>query len=114
MTITTAIKKAIEGGYKEPRKFTEWNIDKHKVKKMMLGDWSTSNGWSISIANILLDPDFWEALGKSMGWGYEEFGCGCKDFRRMKGQRKVWFGNWHRLIDHLASGKSIKSYFEEL
>lgn len=79
-----AIQKAIEGGYRQ-----------------------TSFDLSYS---PLLDPLFWQALGKAMGWedfeGYDVEG----DFSKIEG----WRNHWHRFIDHLASGGDAESFFKEL
>ena len=84
-----AIKKAIEGGY-EP----------DKIKMYGASEWRQL---------LLLDPDFWKCLGKALGWGY--------DFVRDPSEiydQEQWKDEWHRFIDHLASGKSADSFFEEL
>lgn len=94
MDIKTAINKAIEGGYK---KGTYW-----------------LDNWLPPVAFIICsDPLFWQSLGKAMGWGKNReiqtprLGSNVK----IKGE---WFHYWHRLIDHLAEGRSIESFFEEL
>jgi hypothetical protein len=46
---------------------------------------------------LLLDPKWWQALGKARGW---------------KAPR--WRKEWHRLIDNLISGKDVNSFFEAL
>lgn len=108
MTIQKAIQKAVEGGY--------------------------NDGWKVSqlVEAVLLDPSFWQALGKSMGWSslicyrcnlempqgamidghiFEKQGtCECKENVYFK----PWLYYWHRLIDHLAEGKTIESYFTNL
>ena len=48
-----------------------------------------------------LDPLFWQALGKAMGWGGEDWDGG-------------WRKHWHRFIDHLAEGKDAESFFKDL
>jgi len=57
----------------------------------------------------LLDLAFWRALGKARKWGrYAQH-----DGKRVI-QKGVWQHNWHRLIDHLASGADIESFFASL
>lgn len=75
-------------------------------------------------SNALLDPLFWQALGKARGWDKE-------DENRRKLEKKSgsysgyqegtlsYFGydtlrKWHRLIDHLAQGKDAESFFAGL
>ena len=78
-----AIKKAREGGYisinLSPEIFSE--------------------------GNLLIDPLFWKALGKTEGWN--------------KGvPRQISNGEWkyqmHCFIDHIISGGSVDSFFNNL
>ena len=104
MTIQEAIQKAIEGGWKNEvdRDFALYKGQPHFA---------------------LLDPLFWQAVGKSLGWG-NEYGIDERDFwvgeinypEVIKGKafREIWRYNWNRLIDHLAEGKSIEDYFKNL
>lgn len=93
MTIQEAIEKAIKGGY------TPIEDSGNEYK-------------------ILLDPEFWQCLGKEMGWKnnyYQIVRSPCND---MPG-RYAWTGpqyiyEMHCFIDHLADGKSIESYFTNL
>lgn len=84
----------------------------------------------------LIDPLFFQALGKARGWFAQVMRkCPVKDciectfteeetYCRKHGHLMVltayvhkseeWLKNWHRLIDHLAAGKDIESFFEEL
>lgn len=71
-----------------------------------LPDMYARDGYEIIAEQILLDPAFWQALGKARGWkeyegGYEDYSAG-------------WVFHWHRLIDHLATGKDVESFFEKL
>ena len=105
-----AIKKAIEGGYDNTDEF----------------------GREFKIEKILLDPLFWQALGKAEGWccdntcdkghiplgmledGDVEWG-GCS--KCVTGGVYVphdWRTYWHSFIDHLASGGEINKFFNEL
>lgn len=78
----------------------------------------------------LLDPAFWSALGKARGWdGNHCDNCGkqpdswlisnpaqCPDCyhagKRGNPAEPIKF--WHRLIDHLAEGKDVESFFASL
>ena len=77
MEIKEAIQKAIEGGYK-------------------------NESWDFT--HDLLNPKFWEALGKSMGWVEDRTG----DY--IPG----WDYNWHKFIDYLVKGKTIEDYFKTI
>lgn len=130
-----AIQKAIEGGYSS---YAE-NVARNQlpiteaVKAVRRKD---------SDKKILLDPLFWQALGKAEGWGevmtlIDEKGhpkewcyyqhcdvCGeivlgegeeCpNDCQTENAPMPSWTYHWHDLIDHLASGKDSDSYFKEL
>lgn len=92
-----AIQKAIEGGY-----VTGFRYDK-------LAD---MDGIMRAGEILFLDPLFWQALGKSLGWNkrvteYYSFTDG-------KINNDVWRIEWHRFIDHLAEGKSINDFFNSL
>ncbi|MES2216650.1 MAG: hypothetical protein V4481_05150 [Patescibacteria group bacterium] len=63
----------------------------------------------------VLDPTFWQSLGKACGWGK------AKDYDIRKGEPEYsdwviysWGWYFHRFIDHLAEGKDAESFFSEL
>lgn len=112
-----AIKIAIENGYPAPTGATYYNKDG------TLGGWwykwksENEYGEEIELENpccfdhihyqqsLFLDPLFWQALGKGLGWTWEgEHETGIPAWNRV----------WHSFIDHLAEGKDINSFFEEL
>ncbi len=92
----TAIKKAIEGGWEE------WGF----------------------YQDALLDPLFWQALGKVEGWDekYCTSGCGCEypngDGSHEKecvwSGKNEWIDQMHNFIDHIIEGKSIDEFFTNL
>ncbi len=105
-----AIKKAIEGGWDSCTcGFTINKLNGHASYCSM----NQTSGWSTS---IFLDPLFWQALGKAEGWGKTEtteivnYGLPAEDFLVID----TWLYEWHNFIDHLAEGKDINSFFEEL
>lgn len=138
-----AIKKAIEGGY-------EYNCGKGLFFK---GDgqrcefggvnsdftiWTRlDNGSSICVSHedVLLDPIFWQSLGKQQGWDYESerFYCPkCEDQNKTNWcnkkfcmecggemsaftyRTKRWVEKWHDFIDNIALGGNIDDFFNEL
>ena len=89
MEIKTAIKLAIDNGYKDKT----FNLETIIQDDMLDSD---------IINRVLLDRDFWIAFSKGMGDG---------DFRS---QPDIWKNRWHRLIDFLAEGKTPEKWFESL
>ncbi len=80
-----------------------------------------------NLYQTLLDPLFWQALGKGLGWSidpeYCTSGCGCAypngdgshEFDCVWKRDMNWWGQyWHEFIDHLAEGKDINSFFNDL
>jgi hypothetical protein len=53
---------------------------------------------TIRVDDIFLDPHFWRALGRTLGWHHE----------------RVWTGYWQGFIDHVAQGKTPESFFTNL
>lgn len=115
MTIKKAIEKAIKGGY---------NYE---------ADHDYMAGGSAAKAVILINPEFWKGLCKTLGYSGEKIrmcvGCGValkwneqptmdgkhggkngcgSDIEEYEGQ---WLIEMHRFIDHLAEGKSYESFF---
>lgn len=92
----TAIKKAIEGGYQS------WVFGGDTVHA------PHCNFFSI----ILLDPLFWQCLGKAEGWNpVGETVPSWDGGRVLHGE---WLSYWHSFINHLAEGKEVESFFNEL
>lgn len=94
----------------------------HVRERYMSGEW-------VSVGITLLDPTFWQALGKGLGWENRVcFFCGEK-YRKIDGEYHEYCDkcskpfheeipeykyHWHRFIDHLAEGKDAESFFKEL
>jgi hypothetical protein len=51
--------------------------------------------YRLLLATNTLDPTFWLALGKGLGWD----------------QPDRWKMEWHRFSDHLADSKDAESFF---
>lgn len=105
MTIQDAISKAIEGGWNK-----EWGVMDFEFTRSYPSRIDFFVGKKLVMAHspfyLLLDPSFWQALKETMEW---------PDFSTEYGVKmEGWRCRWHRLIDHLAEGKDINSYFETL
>lgn len=104
MTIEQAIKKAIEGGYPVPKmdsSFSGTNLD-----------WVERYFIPRIKETIFLDPQFWQALYKDREWFGKIF---VNTFTKEKPRNmERWLYQWHKFIDHLASGGQIETFFEKL
>lgn len=105
MKIKEAIEKAIEGGYDVSGFIPAFPDRKIQPAKLWVLIMSRKS-------DIFLDPLFWQALGKSLGW-YEcapGFSQKKEHYRECRG----WTSEWHTFIDFLAEGKTAEQYFETL
>lgn len=107
MTIQEVITKAIEGG---------WNPKEEPCSHKLMHD---ESGCPCvrhypSQEKILLDPLFWQCLGKALGWGDESecpLAC-CGGICPIN--IPMWQSQWHRFISHLSGGGTIGSFFENI
>lgn len=147
MTIQQAIQKAIEGGYVMPEHTLPLGNDsKPDVERYKKAPGKTPTELEIfalhvgygegqRAMSVLLDPSFWQSLGKAMGWtpsrmvnrcpvhgeslyqSTDKFcrECGAKNREVLEWEEsRIWLDKWKYMIDHLVEGKSIESYFETL
>lgn len=102
------IEDAIEGG---------WNyrgIKKDNFKAFGLGSMDSdfelhsiyNSSYLIPLERPFLDPEFWQAVGKTRGWSTGIDG-------RLY-TSPYWKDKWHRFIDHLADGKTIEGALEAI
>lgn len=106
MTIKDSIPKAIEGGWKP--QYVECT---HKI---MADETGCPFGKHYPpIHEILLDPSFWQALGKSEGWEVYKTGrsfyIGANVYHR---NNPKWKYRMHDFIDNLAQGQDIETAFD--
>src|SRR5262249_43433656 len=82
--------KATAGGYQHA-----CNAHAPRLRAGLLG-W---HGFStIQVDACFLDPEFWRALGHTLGWDHE----------------RVWQGSWPGFLDHVAHGNTPASFFAAL
>lgn len=94
MNFEQAIKEAgAKGGYKPKRYVASLDINIQEDRQEI----------------ILLDPLFWQALGKARAWALTKH-----PIRGRYKYMKSWISEWHRFIDHLAEGKPAESFFASL
>ncbi len=136
-----AIKRAIEGGY---RTNPDMGADFVEISDRGIDSYVTMGTSRIHCTgtparHLLLDPLFWQALGKAEGWNENwYFGWfvkrehgGAWEWREKNDENVFWGGmpnempnivlikdSWdyqmHCFIDHLIEGKDIDSYFNNL
>ena len=114
MTISEAIQKAIEGGWQQlPKNCSLLRIEV-EMDRWLLHFWDDkahqSDVFFIPLHKTFLQPLFWQALGKAMGWKYQ---IGTVDGLPVY-DNKVWLENWHKFIDFLSEGKTAEDYFNQL
>lgn len=96
MTIKEMIEKGIEGGYDVQVSYAKG-----------LPDVYAKDGYFVSLEKILLDPLFWQAVGKVEAQNTA--------FRNSEQTHRMWaIGMMHRMIDALAEGKTLQEYIETL
>lgn len=118
-----AIQKAIEGGYKLPKDYVFVYHSGSHINSF-LDEYRK---------DFLLDPLFWQCLGKAMGW--EKYVCdecgstlqattSISTYRRLCSENSDHWDNggseesykyyWYSLIDHIADGGDIDTFFNNL
>lgn len=123
----TAIERAIEGGFDFKGLFRNhgagepswYMLSPTQVRIIVIAvplDAPERQEYDISISDLLLSPAFWVALGKAEGWHpkVQRGKCGnpdCDGSGCFVPGTGVYLYYWHRLIDHLAEGKDIDSFF---
>lgn len=64
---------------------------------------------ALGLHETFLSKAFWVALGKARGW-QEEWA----DKKLVAMLEERWLYEWHRFIDHLATGGDAESFFASL
>lgn len=118
-----AIKLAIAGGWQWKRNSNE--IIEYKIYAKELGE--------VGFNDMLMDPEFWKGLGKSLGWGWRQY-CPCGDWipaSELLDSSNRYCGwcseheekmspvteelhHWISLITHINAGGTVDAFFNEL
>jgi hypothetical protein len=108
MTLHTALERSIAGGWKPWGRpdMTEVRVSDNK-SQVGFSSYDYGLFW-LSIGEICIDPLFWQALGKMENWKQDG------PVRHGSYSKGEWYYRWHRLIDHLAQGGNISTFFETL
>jgi hypothetical protein len=136
--IEQAIKEAVENGGFMP--FASivpprpWISEKMDFDTLAIYDGDpelSARRGSVGISRTLINPSFWQALGRARDWGEECSICSAQTERVEKDiaergdsecaepwQNHImypyWKYHWKSLIDHLAAGKDAESFFANL
>ena len=90
------IKKAIEGGY--------YNA----VAKEVLDSYKNHEVQTVyDYGALFLDPSFWQAVGRKLGWPLFNNECGHNG-------KLNWKNHQHRFLDHIQDHKDIESFCKQL
>ncbi len=118
MMIKDAVNKATEGGYHingSDGMATDYGGANNEYSVWTRKD--NESSFIVPVAEAFLDPHFWHALGRGLGWDQER-----RTVHAVKNGRPTivtragqqWLSHWHRFIDHLAAGKTSEAFFESL
>jgi hypothetical protein len=118
MTIQEAVDIAVEGGYHLHG--TDGVATIYTGANSEFSAWTRTDNHSsfmISVHETFLDPAFWRALGRALGWEETcELAITCvrgqEECRRCHGS--YWMYQWHCFIQHLANGQPPDTFFASL
>ena len=118
MTIEEVLNKANEGGYHIHG--SDGMDTYYEGANSEYSVWTRKDNESsfiVPMEETLLDPTFWQALGRALGWSA---GCelaitcvhGDEECRRCRGY--YWMYQWHCCIQEIANGKPPAAFFARL
>lgn len=113
MTYTQkAIERANKSGWHDGHTKGVFYDSKHGVYELL----SAHGSLLINLSSAVMDPLFWQALGKSEGKSEYAtcISCGRLDCDHVDGYKVWWLLTWHRFIDHLAEGGDAESFLKDL
>jgi hypothetical protein len=108
MTIAEVLHAAIAGGYHidgSDGVATEYGGANSEYSVWTRTD--NHSSFMIPLHETWLDPAFWRALGRALGWDTPcalAITCGSGQEARRRGDGAYWMYQWHCFIQHLADG----------
>jgi hypothetical protein len=118
MTIQEAMNKATKGGYHIHG--SDGMETAYSGASSHYSTWTRKDNHStfmVSMEETFLDPQFWQALGRVLGWEHtmvtvHEVKNGRPPVVTRGGQH--WLCHWHCFLDFLAEGKTAEGFFATL
>jgi hypothetical protein len=117
MTIQEAMHKAVAGGYHiHGSDGTETSYEGTNGEFSLWTRTDNESSFMIPMEETFLDPRFWQALGRTLGWSE---GCdlaitcvhGEEECQRCRGY--YWMYQWHCFIQALADGSTPAAFFAQ-
>jgi hypothetical protein len=118
MTIQEAVNKATAGGYHING--TDGMETDYVGANSEYSVWTRKDNASsfiVPVADTFLDPNFWHALGRGLGWDHELMTVHTVENGRPTIVTRAghqWLYHWHRFVDFLAEGKTADDFFATL
>lgn len=119
-----AIERAIAGGWGKSRldQLPNWKVASRTTimfwKELpLVGNHKTvpKERQILQMSSIALDPTFWQALGKALGWGESTFHQIANGIEYQEyGYDEVWRLLAHRFYDLILQGKPTEDFWKEL
>ena len=118
MTIAEALTKAVEGGYHIHG--SDGMATDYAGANSAFSAWTrkdNASSFMIPMEATFLDPQFWRALGRALGWSEAcdliiTWVCGDAECHRCRGS--YWMYQWHCFIQALADGHTPEAFFAHL
>jgi hypothetical protein len=118
MTIQEAVNKAADGGY---------HIDgSDGIETSYVGATNEYSAWTrkdnestfmVAVEETFLDPQFWQALGRALGWSEVcdlTITCAHGEAECQSYRGYYWMYQWHCFIQAIADGKTPEAFFESI
>jgi len=118
MTIEEALHKAVAEGYHSKSLHgvdTYYSGANHECSVWTRPD--NHSSFVVPLEGTFLDPLFWQALGRALGWDQAIGTVHAVENGRPTVITRAghqWLAHWHRFIDDLAEGKTTESFFARL
>lgn len=107
-----AIEKAIEGGWQDGQALDSKRIEITGMGYIRIYHWDSSEFNAYDWQEVALDPTFWQALGKALGWP-KEVNYPAKEIYQFRCAATCDF-HAHRFYDLVLTGGGTEAFWKEL